>query len=612
MLRRDDIRNIAIIAHVDHGKTTLVDKLLQQSGTFRQNQHVATRVMDSGDLEREKGITIMAKNTAIHWHDIKINIVDTPGHADFGGEVERTLIMVDGVLLLVDAAEGPLPQTKFVLKKSLDLGLKPIVVINKIDRKDARPYEVLDQVFELFLSLGATDEQLDFPVIYTNGREGIAKLDLEGEEFDLTPLFDLIVERVPPPHGNPDGDFQMIVASVDWSDYLGRLAIGRVFHGSINVGDWVFRMVGEGVAEKLRISKLYTFDGLKRVETETARVGEIVAVAGSDDFNVGETLATGEDPKALDYVTIDEPTISMMFMVNDSPFCGREGKFVTSRNLRDRLMREVRTNVSMRIEETESPDQFIVKGRGELQMAILIETMRREGYEFQVSKPEVITKEVDGVLSEPVEHVVVDVDDEHTGTVIDMLGRRSAEMQNMHSANGSTRLEFLVPSRGLIGFRSMFMTETRGTGMLHQVFHGYQPARGLMPGRARGVIVAMEEGEATAYSLESTQERGQLFIGPGTPVYSGMIVGENARDEDILANVVKKKHLTNMRASGSEGAIRLETPLDFSLEQFIEYIDNDELLEITPKTIRMRKKILDHTMRQRERKRRMDMANGGS
>lgn len=608
MLRRDDIRNIAIIAHVDHGKTTLVDKLLQQSGTFRSNQQVATRVMDSGDLEREKGITIMAKNTAIHWHDIKINIVDTPGHADFGGEVERTLIMVDGVLLLVDAAEGPLPQTKFVLRKSLELGLKPIVVINKIDRKDARPYEVLDQVFELFLSLGADDSQLEFPVIYTNGREGIAKLDLEGEEHDLTPLFDLIVSHVPPPGGIADGDFQMIVASVDWSDYLGRLAIGRVFHGSVRQGDWVYRMAGEGVAEKLKVTKLFTFDGLKRVETEEARVGEIVSMAGSDDFNVGETIATGEDPKALQYVTIDEPTISMMFMVNNSPFAGREGKYVTSRNLRDRLMKEVRTNVSMRVEETESPDEFIVKGRGELQMAILIETMRREGYEFQVSRPEVILKTVDGVECEPVEQVVIDVDDEHAGTVIEMLGRRTAEMTNMQSANGSTRLEFVVPSRGLIGFRSMFLTETRGTGMLHQLFHGYQPVRGTMPGRGRGVIVAMEEGESTAYSLESTQERGQLFIGPGIAVYSGMVVGENAREEDILANVVKKKHLTNMRASGSEGNVRLEPPLEFSLEQFIEYIDNDELLEITPKTIRIRKKILDHSTRQRERKRRMDMA----
>lgn len=607
MIRRDDIRNIAIIAHVDHGKTTLVDKLLQQSGTFRQNQHVATRVMDSGDLEREKGITIMAKNTAIHWKGVKINIVDTPGHADFGGEVERTLIMVDGVLLLVDAAEGPLPQTKFVLKKSLELGLKPIVVINKIDRKDARPYEVLDQVFELFLNLGATDEQLEFPVIYTNGREGISKLDLEGEEFDLTPLFDLVLEKVPSPHGDSRGDFQMIVASVDWSDYLGRLAIGRVFHGGLRTGEWVYRMVGEGIAEKLRVTKLYTFEGLKQVEVEAAEVGDIYAVAGSDNFNVGETLATGEEPQALPYVTIDEPTISMTFMVNDSPFAGREGKFVTSRNLRDRLLREIRTNVSMRIEETESPDQFIVKGRGELQMAILIETMRREGYEFQVSKPEVILKEIEGVMNEPMEHVVIDVDDEHAGTVIDLLGRRTAEMQNMLSANGTTRMEFVVPSRGLIGFRSLFMTETRGTGMLHQIFHGYQPVKGSVPGRSRGVIVAMETGDATGYSLESTQERGQLFIGPGVPVYSGMIVGENARDEDILANVCKKKHLTNMRASGSEGAIRLETPLDFSLEQFIEYIDHDELLEITPKSLRMRKKVLDHTQRQRERKRRLEM-----
>ncbi|MEP7218989.1 MAG: translational GTPase TypA [Bacteroidota bacterium] len=598
MIRRDDIRNIAIIAHVDHGKTTLVDKLLQQSGTFRTNQQVATRVMDSGDLEREKGITIMAKNTAVHWGGIKI---------DFGGEVERTLIMVDGVLLLVDAAEGPLPQTKFVLKKSLELGLKPIVVINKIDRKDARPYEVLDAVFELFLSLGANEEQLDFPVIYTNGREGISKLDLEGEEFDLRLLFDLVVEKVPPPHGNPDGDFQMIVATVDWSDYLGRLAIGRVFHGSVRPGDWVYRMVGEGIAEKLKVTKLYGFEGLKKVEIESATVGEIITLAGSDNFNVGETIATGEEPQAIPYVTIDEPTIAMTFLVNNSPFAGKEGKFVTSRNLRDRLMREIRTNVSMQIQETESPDEFIVKGRGELQMAILIETMRREGFEFQVSKPEVILKEVNGVMSEPVEHVVIDVDDEHSGTVIDLLGRRSAEMQNMQSSNGSTRLEFHVASRGLIGFRSQFMTETRGTGMLHQIFHGYQPVKGHMPGRGRGVIVAMETGEATGYSLESTQERGQLFIGPGVSVYSGMIVGENAREDDILANVCKKKHLTNMRASGSDGTLRLDTPLNFSLEQFIEYIESDELLEITPQSIRMRKKVLDHTIRQRDRKRRIDL-----
>ncbi len=612
MITRDDIRNIAIIAHVDHGKTTLVDQLLRQSGAFRDNQQVATRVMDSNDLEREKGITIMAKNTAVQWKDARINIVDTPGHADFGGEVERTLIMVDGVLLLVDAAEGPLPQTRFVLKKSLELGLKPIVVVNKIDRKDARPYEVLDEVFELFLNLGASEEQLDFPSIYTNAREGKSRLEMDGPEFNLDPLFDLILTHVPPPKGDPGGDFQMIVTSVDWNDYLGRIAIGRVFHGEVRQGETVCRLAGEGVAERLRITKLFSYSGLKQIEAESATVGEIIAVAGSDNFNVGETLATGDDPQQLPYVTIDEPTISMTFMVNDSPMAGREGKFVTSRNLRDRLWREMRANVSMKVEPTESPDQFLVKGRGELQMAILIETMRREGYEFQASRPEVIVKEVDGVMSEPVEHVVVDVADEYAGTVIDQLGRRSGEMRNMTSANGATRMEFVVPSRGLIGFRSQFLTETRGTGMLHQIFHGYQPFKGAMPGRQRGVIVSLESGETTGHALESTQERGRLFLGPGVEVYPGMIVGENAREDDMVANVCKKKHLTNMRASGSEGAVRLETPVDMSLEQYIEYIGEDELLEVTPKSLRLRKKILDHTMRMRDRKRKMDLEGAKS
>ena len=607
MSHRTDIRNIAIIAYVDHGKTTLVDKLLAQSGTFRANQQVATRVMDNIDLEREKGITIMAKNTAIQWEGTKINIVDTPGHADFGGEVERTLVMVDGVLLLVDAAEGPLPQTRFVLKKSLERGLKPIVVINKIDRQDARPHEVLDEVFELFLSLEATDEQLDFPVIYTIARQGVSKRELEGEELDLTPLFELIIAHVPPPDVDPDADLQMLVASVDWNDYLGRIAIGRVAAGTIKLGQTIHRMVGGESAEQLRVTKLFLFDGLKRVDAEEVAAGDIVAVAGNDNFNVGETLAAGDPPRALEAASVDEPTIAMTFMVNDSPFVGREGQYVTSRNLRDRLMREARTNVSMRVEETDSPDRFTVKGRGELQMAILIETMRREGYEFQVSKPEVILREKDGVTEEPVEMVVIDVADEHAGTVIDMLGRRGAEMQSMLSSNGITRLEYLAPSRGLIGFRSFFMTETRGTGTLHQIFHGYQPLRGTMPRRARGVIVSMEDGESTGYALESAQERGRLFIGPGVPVYNGMIVGENARDEDIVANVCKKKALTNMRASGSEGAVQLDVPITFSLEQCIEYIEADELLEVTPKSLRLRKKILDHTTRLRERKRQLAM-----
>jgi GTP-binding protein len=606
-MNREEIRNIAIIAHVDHGKTTLVDKLLSQSGTFRDNQHIPTRVMDSGDLEKEKGITIMAKNTAIEWKGTKINIVDTPGHADFGGEVERTLIMVDGVLLLVDAAEGPLPQTKFVLKKSLELGLKPIVVINKIDRKDARPYEVLDEVFELFLSLGANDEQIDFPVIYTNARAGISKLDLEGEERDLSALFELVIEKIPAPHGDPEESFQMIVTTIEWSDYLGRVAIGRILNGKVRQGEMIHRMIGDKIAETLKVTKLFTFEGLKKVEIPEETVGQIVAISGSDDFNVGETLSSGENPKSVPYIVIDEPTIAMTFMVNDSPFVGKEGKFVTSRHLRDRLFREVRTNVAMRIEETDSPDAFSVKGRGELQMAILIEQMRREGYEFQVSRPEVIIKEVDGVMSEPVEHVIVDVDDQYAGTVIDLLGRRSAEMLNMVSANGSTRLEFLVASRGLIGFRSQFLTETRGSGLLNSIFHGYQPIKGEMPSRTRGVLVSLEAGETTGYALESTQERGVLFVAPGVPVYAGMIVGENAREDDLVVNVCKKKQLTNMRASGSDGTLRLDTPREFSLERYLEYIESDELLEITPKSLRMRKKILDHNIRIRDRKKKSDM-----
>jgi GTP-binding protein len=610
MNRRDGIRNIAIIAHVDHGKTTLVDKLLSQSGTFRSNQHVPTRVMDSGDLEREKGITIMAKNTSVHWKDTLINIVDTPGHADFGGEVERTLIMVNGVLLLVDAAEGPLPQTKFVLRKSLELGLKPIVVINKIDRKDARPHEVLDEVFELFLSLGAHDDQLDFPTIYTVAREGISKLELDGPDLDLTPLFDMIIEKIPPPEGDPDADFRMVVTTVEWSDYLGRVAVGRVLEGTVNVDDTLSRVNEKGVEEKFRVMKLFGFDGLKKVEIQTASAGEIIAVAGSDHFYIGETLATGDNPTAVPHVKVEEPTISMTFLVNDSPFAGKEGKFVTSRHLRERLEKEVRNNVSMQLERTESADAFILKGRGELQMAILIEQMRREGYEFQVARPEVILREIDGVVCEPYEDVVIDVADEHAGTVIEMLGRRSAEMTNMMSAMGDSRLEFVVPSRGLIGFRNGFLSETRGTGQLHSIFHGYLPMKGEMPSRGRGVLIALETGETTGYSLESIQERGQLFVGPGIPVYAGMVVGENARDEDLVVNVVKKKQLTNMRASGTEGLIKLDTPRDLSLEGFLEYIDRDELLEITPQSIRIRKKVLDHNMRQRERKKMLDMVRG--
>jgi len=606
MQSREDIRNIAIIAHVDHGKTTLVDHMLRQTGTFRENQQVATRVMDSSDLEKEKGITILAKNTAIRYRGTKINIVDTPGHADFGGEVERTLTMVDGVLLLVDAAEGPLPGTKFVLKKSLDLNLKPIVVINKIDRKDARPHEVLDMVFELFLSLGANDDQLDFKTIYCIAKQGIARNELEQESTNLEPLFQAIVSTVPPPPGDARAPFQMLVTTIDYNDYLGRLGIGRIHRGTIQLGSPMKVIHRDGSKEDARVTKIYTFDGLKRTETNEAHAGDIIAIAGMEDVDIGETIADAADPTPLPFVVIEEPTLSMNFLVNNSPFAGTEGKYVTTRNLSERLTRELRSNVSLRIELTESPDVFKVSGRGELHLSILIETMRREGFEFQVSRPEVIYKRIDDVRAEPIEHVIIDVPDEFVGVVIENMGRRKGEMKNMINSDGNFRLEFFVPARGLIGFRGEFMTQTRGTGILHHNFHGYEPYKGDIAHRTRGALVAMETGESVAYGMWKLAERSTFFIEPGTKVYAGMIVGENMREQDMTVNVCKTKQLTNMRASGSDEAVRLEPPRLMTLEQAIEWIGDSEYVEVTPKSIRLRKRDLDANERNRKAKQRVE------
>jgi GTP-binding protein len=596
------LRNIAIIAHVDHGKTTLVDHMLKQTGTFRENQNMGTRILDSNDLEREKGITILAKNTSVRYKGVKVNIVDTPGHSDFGGEVERTLMMVDGVLLLVDAAEGPLPQTKFVLRKALELDLKPIVVINKIDRKDARPAEALNEVYDLFISLGANDEQIDFPVVYTNAKRGIAKYSLDQENHDLTPLFDTIIRYIPEPPHDAEPPFQMLVMNIEYNDYIGRLGIGRIFRGTIKDGAPMRVVHKDGRVEDARITKIYTFDGLKRNEVVEASAGEIIALAGMEDVDIGETICDPADVTPLPFVDIEEPTISMNFIVNNSPFAGKEGRYVTTRNLAERLFRELRSNVSLRVEPGNTPDIFTVSGRGELHLAILIETMRREGYEFQVSKPKVIYKTVGGELCEPVEHAVIDVPDEYVGTVIDILSRRKGEMKNLMPSHGNTRLEFIVPARGLIGFRTEFMTQTKGTGILHHNYHGYETYRGEIEMRNKGAVVAMETGTAVAYAMWKLGERMMFFIEPGTPVYAGMIVGESAREDTIVANVCKTKHLTNMRASGADEAIRLEPPVIMTVEKAIEWINDDEYVEFTPKSIRLREKILDHDERYKSRK----------
>jgi GTP-binding protein len=566
--------------------------MLRQTGVFRENQVVEKRIMDSNPLEKERGITILAKNTSIRYKDFKINIVDTPGHADFGGEVERTLRMVDGVLLLVDASEGPLPQTKFVLKKSLDLGLKPIVVINKIDRKDARPNEVLDEVFELFMHLGATDDQLDFPFVYAVAKQGKAKLHLEEEAENLEPLFELIINKVPAPKVHSGEPFRMLISAIDYNDYLGRIGIGLVYSGSLKIADNVILITKDKKQETGKITKLYTFDNLKRTEVEEVFAGDIAAVAGFEDVNIGETLASPEKLEAIPFVDIDEPTITMNFMVNNSPFSSQDGKYVTTRNIFDRLSRELRSNVSLRVEITDSPDIFKVSGRGELHLAILIENMRREGYELQVSRPQVIIKRIDDVPAEPIEHVIIDIPEEFVGTVIEKLGKRKGELKTMLPSGSNTRLEFLIPTRGLIGYRNEFLTDTKGNGALHSIFYGYEPYKGDITQRQRGAIIALEEGIASAYAIWKIQERAIFFVEPGTKVYEGMVVGENSRNNDMRVNVTKTKQLTNMRASGADEAIRLEPARILTLEQAIEWITDDEYVEVTPNFIRIRKKYL--------------------
>lgn len=596
--RREDIRNIAIIAHVDHGKTTLVDELLKQSGIFRQNEAVQDRVMDSNDLEKERGITILSKNTAIHYNGIKINIVDTPGHADFGGEVERILTMVDGVLLLVDAFEGCMPQTRFVLSKALALNKKVLVVINKIDRPGARPAEVIDEVLDLFIELGANDDQLEFPVVYASARDGYASLDPNVREGDMRPLFEEIIKEIEAPEGDVDAPLQCIFSSLDYDDYIGRIGVGRVKRGTVKVNDKVVLCKQDGTRENVKISRLYQFDGLKRVEVQSAAAGDIICVSGITDLNIGETICDPDNVEPLPFVKIDEPTLSMNFMVNDSPFAGQEGKFVTSRNLRDRLFKEVETNVSMRVEETDSTDCFKVSGRGELHLSILIETMRRQGYEFQVSRPQVITKYENGKLLEPIELLIIEVPEEYVGNVMQKIGSRRGELENMGTREGgSTHLEFRLPARGLIGYRSEFLTDTNGNGIMNNLFAGYEEYKGEIQTRERGSIVVHETGETSAYGLFNTQDRGRLFVGPGVPVYEGMIVGECSKNEDIVCNVCKNKHLTNTRASGSDDALRLVPHTVLSLEQSMEFIGDDELVEITPKSIRLRKKILSKDLR---------------
>ena len=595
-----NIRNLAIIAHVDHGKTTLLDAMLRQSGTFRANEAVLERVMDSNELERERGITILAKNTAVFYKNTKINIVDTPGHSDFGGEVERALKMVDGVMLLVDASEGPLPQTRYVLGKALEAGLPPIVVINKIDRADARPQEVLNEIYDLFIDLDAKEEQLDFPVLYTNAKAGTAGLDQAGQAKDLEALFEAIVATIPPPAGDPSGTLQILVANLDYSDYLGRLAIARVFQGTLHTGDEVGIAKLDGTVEKTRITKLFSFSGLKRLDIPGTDLGDIVAVAGVSGITIGETITDSENPAPLPPITIDEPTIAMQFTVNNSPFAGREGTYVTSRNLRERLDKELLTNVSVRVEEGGSTDTFKVMGRGELQLSILLEMMRREGYELMVGKPEIVTKRVDGKLMEPIERLTVDIPEEFVGVVMEQLGSRRGEMVNMHNHGyGRVRIEFCVPSRGLIGLRSQLLTDTRGTIVMNSLFSGYREWQGEIPQRPTGALVADRPGVSTAYSLWNLQERGELFIGPGVEVYEGMIIGENAKDTDLDVNVVREKKLTNMRASTADEAIRLVPFRQLNLEQAIEFIAEDEFVEVTPKSLRLRKKILPANKRKK-------------
>ncbi|MBS6599585.1 MAG: translational GTPase TypA [Clostridium sp.] len=599
LIKREDIRNIAIIAHVDHGKTTLVDALLKQSHVFRTNEKVQERVMDSNDLEKERGITILSKNTAVMHNGVKINIVDTPGHADFGGEVERVLKMVDSVLLVVDSYEGPMPQTKFVLKKALELGLKPIVVINKIDKPDARPEEVIDEVFDLFLELGANDEQLDFPIIYASARAGYARYNVDDENNDMQPLFETIIKHVECPEGYIDEPFQMLVTTLDSNAFVGKIAIGKIHRGTVKKNQNVSLVSMDGTTKNYKVTNLYTYNGLKREEVNEASMGDIIALSGVTDANIGETIADSQCPEALPFVHIDEPTLSMNFMVNNSPFAGQDGEFITSRHLRDRLMQELETNVSLRVREI-TPECFEVSGRGELHLSILIETMRREGYELQVSKANVIFKEENGKKLEPIEYLTIDVPEEFMGPVMEKLGPRKGEMVNMTSAvNGYTRLEFKIPARGLIGFRNEFMTDTKGNGIMNHVFDSYEPYKGEIPTRSRGSIVSFETGEAIAYGLFNAQERGQLFIGPGTPVYQGMIVGVCGRAEDIDINVCKGKKLTNTRASGSDEAVKLVPPVIMSLENALEFINNDELVEITPNNIRMRKIILDSAERKK-------------
>ncbi len=599
-MNNQNIRNIAIIAHVDHGKTTLVDGLLKQSHVFRDNEQVAERVMDSGDIEKERGITILAKNTSVMYNGIKINIVDTPGHADFGGEVERVLKMVDGVLLLVDAFEGPMPQTREVLKKSLALNLKPIVVINKIDRPGANPLKVVDQVLELFIELNANDEQLDFPVIYASAKNGIAKMHLEDESDNVTCIFDTIIDTIQAPKCDTEGTMQMLVSNIDYDDYLGRIAVGRVERGTIKAGMNVAICKKDDKVTQGKIAKLFTYQGLKRTEVEEVGAGDIVCVSGIPDINIGETICDSNNPEKIDFVDIDEPTVSMTFSVNNGPFAGKEGQFVTSRHIRDRLFKELERNVSLRVKETDSPDSFEVCGRGELHLSVLIETMRREGFELLVSRPKVIIKEIDGVKSEPIERLVVNVPDDCIGNVIEKLGRRKAEMINMEPAEaGHTKVEFKIPARGLIGYRTEFLTDTKGEGTMNSVFEGYEPYKGEIQARTRGVLVAFEQGTSITYGLYNAQERGELLIGAGVEVYEGMIVGINSRNEDISINVCKEKHLTNTRASGSDDALRLVPPVQMSLEKAIEFIAEDELVEVTPKNIRLRKKILDNKTRER-------------